>query len=76
MKFCKDCKHHTAIAYSHYCKAAIKRSVTSFVTGKKYEMYEPCNFAREMSDICGPEAKLYERKWWKIWIINENTIYS
>lgn len=70
-KICENCKYHdlevSRTRYAHWCKAKARRT-QSLITGDiSCEAIYSCDSMRSDDGDCGPDAKLYKRKWYKPW---------
>ena len=66
-KFCVDCRHHASERGFNPQQCRYGRYAPDLVNGKVDKWGPPCHQERAPGRDCGPEAKRYERKWWKLW---------
>jgi hypothetical protein len=72
-KICDNCKYHDLgfdanyIRYAHWCKVKAKRRQNLITGDIFYDDICTCFSMRLADGDCGPDAKLYKRKWYKPW---------
>jgi hypothetical protein len=69
MKYCINCKWHVVADLKPYlCCHGITVNKDP-VDGSEYfsESCHTATLARHSDNLCGKDAKYYERIWWKLW---------